>query len=64
MKNLKEHRSDNHFTQEEVAYILQIPRFKVEQIERMALRKLAFIIKRKYKKEDVLWVESSFGQLF
>ena len=54
MKNLKEHRSDNHFTQEEVAYILQIPRFKVEQIEKMALRKLAFIIKRKYKKEDVL----------
>ena len=43
MKNLKEHRSDNHFTQEEVAYILQIPRFKVEQIERMALRKLALI---------------------
>jgi DNA-directed RNA polymerase sigma subunit (sigma70/sigma32) len=54
MKSLKEHRSDNHFTQEEVAYILQITRFKVEQIERMALRKLAFIIKRKYKKEDVL----------
>ena len=54
MKSLKEHRSDNYFPQEEVAYILQIPRFKVEQIERMVLRKLAFIIKRKYKKEDIL----------
>jgi DNA-directed RNA polymerase sigma subunit (sigma70/sigma32) len=54
MKNSKEHRHDNHFTQEEVAYILELPRHKVEQIERLALRKLAFIIKRKYKKEDVL----------
>jgi DNA-directed RNA polymerase sigma subunit (sigma70/sigma32) len=54
MKNSKEHRHDNHFTQAEVAYILEIPRHKVEQIERLALRKLAFIIKRKYKKEDVL----------
>jgi DNA-directed RNA polymerase sigma subunit (sigma70/sigma32) len=54
MKNSKEHRHDNYFTQAEVAEILQIPRFKVEQIERMALRKLAFIIKRKYKKEDLL----------
>lgn len=53
-EKFEEHRSDNHFTQEEVAYILEIPRFKVEQIERKALRKLAFIIKRKYKKEDVL----------
>jgi DNA-directed RNA polymerase sigma subunit (sigma70/sigma32) len=50
----KEYKSDNHFTQEEVAYILELPRYKVEQIERLALRKLAYIIKRKYKKEDVL----------
>ncbi len=54
MKNSREPRTNNYFTQEEVAYILQIPRFNVEQIERLALRKLAFIIKRKYKKEDVL----------
>jgi ribosomal protein S6 len=45
----KEYKSDNHFTQEEVAYILELPRYKVEQIERLALRKLAYIIKRKYK---------------
>ena len=54
MKNSKEHRHDNHFTQEEVAYILELPRREIEVIERKALRKLAFIIKRKYKKEDVL----------
>jgi transcriptional regulator len=54
MKNSKEHRHDNHFTQEEVAYILELPRREIEVIERKALRKLAFIIKQKYKKEDIL----------
>jgi DNA-directed RNA polymerase sigma subunit (sigma70/sigma32) len=54
MKNSKEHRSDNYFTQEEVAYILEIPRFKVEQIERKALEKVTRRLNRKYKKEDLL----------
>jgi transcriptional regulator len=54
MKNSREPRTNNYFTQEEVAYILELPRREIEVIERKALRKLAFIIKQKYKKEDIL----------
>jgi len=54
MKNSREPRTNNYFTLEEVAYILELPRRQVEVIERKALLKLTRIIKRKYKKEDIL----------
>ena len=54
MKNSREPRINNYFTQEEVAYILELPRRQVEVIERKALLKLTRIIKRKYKKEDLI----------
>jgi DNA-directed RNA polymerase sigma subunit (sigma70/sigma32) len=44
----------NAMIQHEVAEIMQITRSKVNTIEKKALRKLKYIITRKYKKEDLL----------
>jgi DNA-binding XRE family transcriptional regulator len=44
----------NYMTQEEVAEVLGIKRQAVNNIEKNALRKLKYIITRKYTKGDLL----------
>jgi DNA-binding XRE family transcriptional regulator len=46
--------STNYMTQEEVAEALGIKRQAVNNIEKLALRKLKYIIARKYTKEDLI----------
>jgi len=46
--------STNYMTQEEVAEALGIKRQAVNNIEKLALRKLKYIITRKYTKDDLL----------
>lgn len=46
--------STNYMTQEEVAEALGIKRQAVDNIEKLALRKLKYIIARKYTKEDLI----------
>jgi DNA-directed RNA polymerase sigma subunit (sigma70/sigma32) len=46
--------NNNNMSQHEVAEALGIKRQAVNNIEKKALRKLKYIITRKYKKEDFL----------
>ena len=46
--------STNYMTQHEVAEAMQITRSQVDTIEKKALRKLRYLVKLKYEKEDFL----------
>lgn len=46
--------TNDGMTQEEVAEVLGIKRQAVNNIEKMALRKLRYIISKKHKREDLL----------
>ena len=46
--------STNYMTQEEVAEVLGMKRQQINSIEKLALRKLKYIIVRKHKREDLL----------
>jgi len=53
-KNASERLLTDGMTQEEVAEVMGVKRQAVNTIEKLALRKLKYIIARKYKKEDLL----------
>jgi DNA-directed RNA polymerase sigma subunit (sigma70/sigma32) len=52
-KENTQERSDG-MTQHEVAEALDLTRSQVNTIEQMAIRKIKYLIKRKYKREDFI----------
>lgn len=53
-KDVQERWTSDGMTQEEVAEVLGMKRQTVNNIEKMALRKLRYIISKKHKREDLL----------
>jgi hypothetical protein len=53
-KSYTQDNSTNYMTQHEVAEAMQITRSQVDTIEKKALRKLRYLVKLKYEKEDFL----------
>jgi DNA-directed RNA polymerase sigma subunit (sigma70/sigma32) len=53
-ENILEKIMTDGMTQHEVAAALNISRSQVDTIEKMALRKIRYLIQRKYNKEDFI----------
>ena len=53
-KESTQEKMTDGMTQHEVAEVMQISRSQVDTIEKKALRKLKYLLKTKYTKEDFL----------